>query len=253
MRHSLTDTRPEFITPFDSWARLKAVAFAMALWDNDMGLISSKTERFLKDSTRRRPRSANLSYVNLSEVPPAVFSRRLSVVLNTWYQRSLINAGLAFPGDEAANVTAHGFDFGQLPPNGSVAQSVVDESCEVMCTRSTQATLAHSVEVYTYSPVWLALLFASSGVLLAVGVAGRLLCWHTRAPDILGYVASMTYNNPHFALPERGGVIEAMHRVRILHDLRVTVADVRGDAAVGHIALISGSGTRPLEKGRKYD
>jgi hypothetical protein len=155
-------------------------------------------------------------------------------------------------GDNPTNLSSYGFDFGKLPANRSVTKDEVNRSCRLACTQSTVATLTHTVEVFGYSRAWLALLFVCSGVLLATGVAGTLVGQRTRVPDILGYVASMTYNNRYLPLPEHGGVLDAMHRARILRDLPVSVGDVRGDDEVGRVAFTSEMAVRTMETGRKY-
>jgi hypothetical protein len=89
-------------------------------------------------------------------------------------------------------------------------------------------------------------------VLLATGLAGTMLAWRTRVPDMLGYVMGMTNNNRYLPLPAGCGVLDAMHRARILWDLPVSVADVGGDDEVRRIAFTSYADARKLEKGRKY-
>jgi hypothetical protein len=192
--------------------------------------------------------------VNLAEVPPATFAARLQLVLNGWYQLTLAGESTVFFGDNPADPVAYGFDFAQLPADGNVSQAVVNESCKRFCSRGARATLTRSVEVFSYSRPWLALLFASAAVLLVVGLAGTALGRRTLAPDMLGYVASMTYNNRYFPLPDAGGgVLDAMHRVRILGDMRIAVGDVCGDEDVGRLAFTTADRPiRPLEKGRKY-
>ncbi len=70
-------------------------------------------------------------------------------------------------------------------------------------------------------------------------------------PDLFGYVASMTYNNRYLALPRRGGVLDAMHRARLLRNLHVCVSDVDGGNSVGRIAFTTAKTVRALENGRK--
>jgi hypothetical protein len=192
-------------------------------------------------------------FVNLSEVPPPVFASRLSLMLNHFYMLTLVRHGKFFTGSNPTDLSTFGYDFGGLPANGSVSQAVVDESCRFACTQSTTATLTHTVEIFSYSRPWLALLFICSTVLLATGLAGTVVGWRTHTPDILGYVTSLTYNNRYFPLPEHGGVLDAMHRARILRDIPIVVADVRGSNDVGRIAFTSETEqARALEKGRKY-
>jgi hypothetical protein len=169
---------------------------------------------------------------------------------------SLVGKSVVYFGENPSPTTdpaAYGFDFAQLPADGNVSQAVVDKSCKLFCSRSTQATLTHSVEIFTYSKLWLGLLFASSGMLLATGLAGSVLSRRTLAPDMLGYAASMTYNNRYLALPDSArGELDAMRRVRILRDMRVVLGDVRGDEEVGRLAFTAGANIRALEQGRKY-
>jgi hypothetical protein len=198
-------------------------------------------------------------HVDLSETSPRTFADRLQLVVNSWYQLFLSGSSSIFFGDNpdpTAHPAAYGYDFAQLPADGNVSQAVVDASCKLFCSRSTRATLTRTVEVYTYNKLWLALLFASSAVLLATGLVGKVLERRTLAPDMLGYVASMTYNNPYLALPDHdgggGAALDAMQRVRLLGNMRVKFGDVRGDEEVGRLAFTLDSDTRALEKGRKY-
>ncbi len=112
--------------------------------------------------------------------------------------------------------------------------------------------MTHTVEIFSYNGIWLALLLGSSVILLGVGITGTIVSRRTLAPNVLGYVASMTYNNAYFPLPERGGVLDATHRARVLRNVQVSVSDVNGAGEVGRIAFTSFVKTRPLEKGRKY-
>ncbi len=251
MRLSLVDKRPQYGSLLDNPKRLNYMLQILPYVAGGNGDDSSPTELFLRESAGFLSTLATM-FVNLSEVPPPLFSGRLMLVLNAVYQISQ-TYGPVFAGGAPKDLSAYGFDFGQLPANRSVPQSVVDEACQYMCTRSTEAVLTQRVQVYSYHPVWLALLFASSSVLLMAGVAGVVLKWRTRAPDVLGYAASMTFNNDYLPLPERGGVLDGMHRARILRDLPISISDVDGDnEAVGRVAFTSLANVRCLERGRKY-
>jgi hypothetical protein len=255
MRRSVLDTRPEFHVPLEDDDHMEYIAESLPSHVGSATNASCSTELFLRDSTTVGPGGTADVYVNLSEVPPPTFAARLQLVLNAWYQLRLAGESTVFFGDNPPDPAAYGYDFAQLPANGSVAQAVVDASCRLFCSRSTQATLTHSVEVFAYSTLWLALLFISSAVLLATGLAGTALRGRALAPDMLGYVASMTYNNRYLPLPVNGGsdsALDAMERVRILGHLRVAVGDVAGDEEVGRLAFTANPHARPLQKGRKY-
>jgi hypothetical protein len=91
------------------------------------------------------------AFLNLLEVPPSLFASRMSLLVNTEYQHNLVQPSV-FLNENSTNLSLYGHDFGQHPDNGSIEQSVVDKSCRLMCTRSTQATITHAVEVFGYNP-----------------------------------------------------------------------------------------------------
>jgi hypothetical protein len=249
MRRSLVDKRPEYGSPLDHLPKLQFITQWLPKIETSGGLAASSCEVFLRDSARILPAH---QYLNMSEVPPRLFASRLMLLLNAWYQISQTYGSVHW-GAAPRDISAYGFDFGQLPANGSVPQAVVDASCRHMCTRSAEAVLTHTFQVYSYHPVWLALLFASSGVLLLVGLAGIVVRWRTCAPDVLGYAASMTYNNEYLPLPRQGGELDTMRRARVLRDLPISIGDVGGDnEAVGRIAFTALTSVRPLAKDRKY-
>jgi hypothetical protein len=282
MRRSQANTRPDYSTPLDSAFRMGFIASTLPFAHVGDGGMSSYTERFLRDPTTPQLRRTGSHFVNMAAVPPAVFARRLAAVLNAWYQLTLVSDTAAYYNANPAPASApapvnnnnnnnnnsnnnsasgvgdavYGFDFGQVTDDGwaTLRQDVVEASCTLFCSRSATARLTHRVPVFAYDRAWLALLLASATVLLATGLAGSVLSWRTRVPDMLGYVASMTYNNRYLRLPNsRGGVLDAMQRARMLRDLRVSVGDVGGAAAgVGHVAFTSWEDVRALEKGRKY-
>ncbi len=253
VRRSLANTRAAGpSTPLDATSRRSFFFFTLPFVEKTSPIRSSMTELFLRDSVELASVTPQAPYVNLADVPPPVFARRLQLVLNTWFQLTLATESAIFYGDNPADPAAYGFDFGRLPANGSVAQPLIEHACRLFCTRSTGAVLARSAEVFTYSRVWLALLFASAGVLVAAGLAGFVVGWKTRTPDMLGYVASMTYNNAFLPLPSGGGVLDAMERARILRDLRVSISDVKGADSTGCLAFTSYTDVRPLGIGRQY-
>lgn len=61
--------------------------------------------------------------------------------------------------------------------------------------------------------------------------------YRCRTPDTFGFIASMTYDNPHVALPAGGSALGGMERAQLLEDMRVRIGDVHWDQAVDHVAL----------------
>ena len=117
---------------------------------------------------------------------------------------------------------------------------------------TTNATVIHRQQIFVCNFGWLALLFTASGAIFITGLAGLLLKRQTLAPELFGFVASMTYENPYVRLPEGGNVLDAMERARLLKDMKVRIADVRVDDDVGHVAFTAEGKCRKLERGRLY-
>jgi hypothetical protein len=271
MRRSLKDTRPSASSALDFAERRRILFTSLPYLHETHGDMSTPTEAFLRDSAHfREPSRAKAApFVELAHVAPPLFARRLQLVLNSWHQLNLAGDSATIFGDTPPPALAAAYDFARLPADGRVPQPVVDAACRLFCSRSVPATVTRAVEVWGYSRVWLALLFGSAAVLLATGLAGAGLGVRTRVPDVLGYAASMTYNNRYLPLPEHssddsgesgvgsggggsGGVLDAMTRARLLWDLHVSVGDVRGGDAVGRIAFTSKADVRALERGRLY-
>jgi hypothetical protein len=239
MRRSLVDTRPESGTPLDFRNRAWFLATTLSRLEITQDMVQGDMEYFLHNSMKLMLAETGRVDVNMADVPPPLFAGHLQLMLNAWYQVSLVSSQRVFLGGGPRNLSTYGFDFAHMPANGALNLSVVDEACRIFCTRGTQAVLTHAVEVFLYSCVWLALLLGSSSALLAIGVASMLLERRTLVPDMFGYVASMTYNNRYFSLPceSSSGVPDAMSRTRLLWDLTVVISDVSGGRNVGHIAF----------------
>jgi hypothetical protein len=222
----------------------------------------SLTERMLANTTTPLvgvdEQLPNIAY--LDDVAPDAFSRHLALLVNTYYRAAQPGSIGAFFGGLPANVSQYGRDFAHRPlrvaeadaPAAALGQGSA-EWCPFFCTRSAPATLTQAEQVYCCNKLWLALLFTSASVLLAFACAASVLDRRTYVPDMLSYVASMTYNNPYLQLPAESSELEAMDRARALRNEKVYIGDVLGGRDVGNIAFAkSGGMIRRLEKGRKY-
>ncbi|OAP57142.1 hypothetical protein AYL99_07879 [Fonsecaea erecta] len=108
---------------------------------------------------------------------------------------------------------------------------------------------------YSLSWPWLVMDIVSNVVLLATAVAALWLRKHTLAPDIFGFVSSLTRDNPHLNLPEGGSTLSGIERSRRMKKVRVKIADVGEHSSVGRVGLTQVDGlddTKDLEKGRTY-
>lgn len=77
----------------------------------------------------------------------------------------------------------------------------------------------------------------SSSILLSIGIAGAILKFGCLAPDMMGFVTSLTYSTRHVRLPSSGGTLGAMERARLLKNVRVRIGDVNVDKEVGHVVF----------------
>ncbi|OAL23163.1 hypothetical protein AYO20_11031 [Fonsecaea nubica] len=85
---------------------------------------------------------------------------------------------------------------------------------------------------------WIGVDFAACTILLLASLAACWLRAHTLAPDIFGYVSSLTRDNPHVALPDNGTTLNGLERARLLRNVRVKIGDVSPpDEPSGRVGL----------------
>lgn len=265
IRKSKFLTTPENLTPLDSIqvAYNMFRNFQVATGANFVAGTSSPIEAYLMNSSVSPFSPGALpgyDWLDLSMTDPAVFARRLSTLLNSYYSLSL--APFAFTGLLPSNLSRYGpanvtQEIQYLPRQDRLALTEAP-----MITRESRATVTHETQIYRCNFLWLALLAACSSIVLLLGLSGLLLRVANKAPDMLGFVSSMTYDNPHVQLPQGSGPLDGMERARALRDLRMRIADVNGLDAVGHVAVVSVDDQdgmrgraqllRPLERHRTY-
>lgn len=111
---------------------------------------------------------------------------------------------------------------------------------------------------YTLSWPWLAVDCVSNAVLLAAAIFAFWLRKKTLAPDIFGFVSSLTRDNPNLQLPEGGSTLSGIDRSRRMKHVKVKIGDVGTAAEVGRVGLTCVDDGNPfrsprdLEKGRCY-
>lgn len=77
----------------------------------------------------------------------------------------------------------------------------------------------------------------SCKILLAAALVAFWLRKNTLAPDIFGYVSSLTRDNPHLNLPEGGFTMSGLERARTLRKVKARIADVADENGVGKVGL----------------
>lgn len=156
------------------------------------------------------------------------FAARLSLLINTYWMAGFA-AGLTMGGQP---VFSH------------------DGFLETPLTNTT-AVLATSRTVYAVHTLWIALFFVCAAILLlaaALSIGMRLV---NPVPDTLGYVGAAVRHNPYVPLPEGGSAMDGPDFAHAAADVRLWLADVRGNDKVGYVALTSGN-ARPLKRRRYY-
>ncbi|KAF2997348.1 hypothetical protein E8E13_003562 [Curvularia kusanoi] len=273
LRKSLTDTRSNALTAFEHSLTFEYFAqeFPTAIKFNEG---SSPTEKFMANTSvfpyiqQAGNTDRKQIYVDLNDVPPETFSRRLSLMLNSYYQLSTQSSG--YFGDLTTNLSAYGPDTlpvtdanVYIPSNISITnisttdwftpfQQKVWAMDSPFMGATTTAEITTSTQIFVCDFAWFALLVAASGVIFITGLIAVVLKRKTLGPEMFGFVSSMTYENPWLSIPSGGTMLDGMERARLLKDIEVCIADVRGNEEKGHIALAAGVPLRKLERGRLY-
>jgi hypothetical protein len=109
---------------------------------------------------------------------------------------------------------------------------------------------------YRINWVWMILDFVSCVVLMVAAAVAVWLRTRTLAPDIFGYVSSLTRDNPLVQLPQAGSTLNGIDRARLLKDVKVKIADVGAENDVGRVGLVvkndSQENVTELKKGKRY-
>ena len=230
LRRSLYDTTSPLVPPFSSteWSNLLLfIPFSVGI--PHAGNPSPIDQYMMGSNT---PISAGdvpiaPSFYNISG---QVFAKRLTTILNTVWQ-----AGIA-PFSVGDGASAH---F-----NTSLAGTDYEMQEQVPAANATM-THMEQIPIYVADRVYISLLLLITLTLQGCAVAGLVLNWTATAPDILGYVSTMTRDNTYVDVPSGGNTLDGMERARYLADLEVQIADVEADEVEGHIAF------RSVDDGRR--
>ncbi|OAG40014.1 hypothetical protein AYO21_05695 [Fonsecaea monophora] len=200
-------------------------------FDNDNGLVDLKNDlaqQTLNDPSQLERASADAQFP---------LSMAITRYMNTYFTSSqMLRYEHGFQDDLAVNgsiaLTQHGSDFSFLAMDGAIYNPQ-----------------------HALSWPWLAMDIVSNMVLLATAMGALWLRKHTLAPDIFGFVSSLTRDNPHLNLPEGGSTLSGIERSRRMKMVKVKIADVGEDSSVGRVGLTQVDGfeeAKDLEKGRTY-
>jgi hypothetical protein len=164
----------------------------------------------------------------------------LSKLLNTYVRASQTPSG---PWNEDGPLD---FDFMAGLMNGSITNSTWSTAPADGSPYNPQ---------YVLSWPWIVIDLITCTLLLAAAVESFRLRRLTVAPDIFGYISSLTRDNPNMRLPEGGTTLSGWERTRALKDVRVKIADLNHDGHVGRIGLTvedRGEGGAHLNRAKNY-
>ncbi|KAK5080394.1 hypothetical protein LTR05_008643 [Lithohypha guttulata] len=101
---------------------------------------------------------------------------------------------------------------------------------------------------------WIAVDYFSCLLLLVAAAYSFWLRKKTLAPDIFGYVSSLTRDNPHVPVPPGGSTMSGIERARHLQDYKLKIVDVKGGEVgkVGVAVAHQSTTFDRLSKQRKY-
>ena len=246
-RRSKFDQRPPGYPPFSSDAFI-AIDTLSKRWTT-VGFghpgLPTPTIMFLSDPAMKDFAFESLSgTTSLVGLPADVFSQRLSLLLNTYYQCSLS------PGYQTGNFPASGIL--DVDTTGNLSYGSLGITGGFYNT--TRITITNNTDVYLCNRGWATILFVASSLLLGLGMFSAIVKYKLRGPQILGYVSTMTRDNPYMELPPGGCHLNGLERTRLLKDLKVQLRDVTPSHEFGHIALsnVGSSRKRRLDLNRLY-
>jgi len=165
---------------------------------------------------------ATFGYLSYENVTEADFSARLSLLFNTFWLAAQWNSVIA---DHSHTNISRFFDDTTGELKSDYQQATV--------------TVIQKISVYNANYVWITVLLIVSVILLLCALASLALRIFAIAPDILGFVSSLTRDSRYFeCLSPGGSLLDGEQRARKLRSLKIQIVDVRPEADVGHIAFV---------------
>lgn len=103
---------------------------------------------------------------------------------------------------------------------------------------------------------WIAIDYAAGLCLLGAAIFSFWLRRNTIAPDIFGFVSSLTRDNPHFPVPVGGSTLDGISRTRAFRNVKVKLGDIGADAEghgrLGFVPVLATTPAATLSRHRKY-
>ncbi|KAI8935267.1 hypothetical protein NX059_007856 [Plenodomus lindquistii] len=182
----------------------------------------------------------DFSKAQLWQLSPEIFSERLTILYNTFWQSTYGTRALGW----------------NLPTDLAQTGILVSPLYVSNITFNSTATsvLLNTAPVYKTNWKWFTALLVCSLVLLTAAYVGLILKYITLAPDIIGYASSLTLLNPYVPTPTGGTTLHGLECAALLHDLPVKIGDVCANEPVGAVAFAKADGGRVgrLDRNKHY-
>ncbi|KAF2994783.1 hypothetical protein E8E13_000190 [Curvularia kusanoi] len=228
VRPSLVDTRPR------RWTYLHEAALGFNAfcghfpWASGYPRFRSPTATDMFLSGNVAPfNTTDYTFPDWATVADTALSQRLTMALNMMHHTDL-----------APFTLSDGYTFQPLRCTSDSAQkSNPGDGCDLI--DFTTAEISRNTRIYRASKVWVSLLLLTSIFMLLLGIASIMLQCLNTVPDILGYVSTLTRDNPYVELPTNASVLGGPERTRLLRNLRIQLTDVQPYADIGRLAVRS--------------
>lgn len=228
------------VNPFTSelWMNVFFQSFATASGLPTEINISTFSEYYLTNETSQMMQPE--TRIDLSSLSAAQLSTRLGQLLNSYY---LIT-------------TDPGSTFGSTSTSVANVSSLIENSYGLY--NASTATGSPLKTLYDASMTWITIDIVSSVLLFFSAVLSAYFRTRILAPDIFGYVSSLTRDNPHVAVPAGGSALSGMERARMMRNVKIRIGDVEGQKEVGAVGVGSlhpgeeKEGWTGLNKGKVY-
>ncbi|PGH06395.1 hypothetical protein GX51_02407 [Blastomyces parvus] len=234
IRSSRRPHQPADITPFLFTAVLDMFTTSLATSQGENQLSRfSLVEKYLNNTDT--PLLVQDVGMQLHNLDKAVFSKRLTQVINTYYMASL------FPSAMVGGLDA------ELPLY--TINMYVEDPFKHNRT-ATLVTLEH--HLYATDAAWLSVFLITTTVMFCAAIISSVLAFCTSIPDVLGYASSLTRDSAHFPHANEGSVLDGLIRSRKLKDKKVRLGDVQSSENIGLLAFSEKDLAARADKKKRY-
>lgn len=202
---------------------------------------------FMADSSASYT-SLGTANITLAELDPAVFSHRLTQMVNSFYM-----ARLGYQFVAQASLSA---------PSINITGSSAARSSHIIQYQSNLAQFTvvrgrglerGSILRCSVNWAWFVFFLLATLVLIASSVVTSLVKARVRGPEILGFISTLTRDNPNFAFSKIPSTLTGWDRARLLRDVSIRFGDVAGkDRDLGSLDIGLTSSTTRSRPDREY-